>query len=378
MSSATDIVPESTGTAGAGTRIKINGVSKRYTGATALDSIDLTVEPGEFLTLLGPSGSGKTTLLNLIAGFTDLSEGTIEIDGEEVNNIPSHRRGLGVVFQQYALFPHMSVADNVGFPLKQRKVAKAERMDRVAEALRTVGLGGYESRFPSELSGGQQQRVAFARAMVFNPRALLMDEPLGALDKNLREKLQLEIKRIHQEVGRTFVFVTHDQEEALVLSDRIAIFNNGHIEQVGTSQELYERPATLFVATFMGESTVFRGAPAWQGDNWSLDFHGAQLTGRRAPFSGPAALVLRPESIKLAHDPAAVPDAHLRCPVTVTQSIYLGSGKKYELGLPDGSTGIARGGIVDGAGIQAGDRVLAHWDPERGALLPDTGEESIT
>lgn len=361
-----------------GTRIDIRNVSKHYAGSTAVEDIDLTIEPGEFLTLLGPSGSGKTTTLNLIAGFTDLSAGHIEIDGERVDNIPSHRRGLGVVFQHYALFPHMSVEDNIAFPLKQRKVPKAEQKRRVAEVLETVGLGGYENRQPAELSGGQQQRVAFARAMVFEPRALLMDEPLGALDKNLREKLQLEIKRIHQDVGRTFVFVTHDQEEALVLSDRIAIFNNGRIEQVGPSHELYERPRTLFVATFMGESTVLRGEPEWRGNEWTLGFHGAALRGTAEPFNGPAALVLRPEDIHLSSREDDIPAGHQYCPVTITQSIYLGSGRKFELALPDGSTGIVRGPLARGAGLEAGDQAFASWRPERGSPLPDTGSRSTT
>lgn len=363
---------------GPGTRIDITNVTKRYGDAAAVEDVTLTIEPGEFITLLGPSGSGKTTTLNLIAGFTDLTAGHIEIDGKRVDNIRADKRGLGVVFQHYALFPHMSVGQNIAFPLVQRKVARAEQKRRVAQALATVGLASYADRYPAELSGGQQQRIAFARAMVFEPRALLMDEPLGALDKNLREKLQLEIKRIHQEVGRTFVFVTHDQEEALVLSDRIAIFNNGRIEQVGASSRLYEAPQTLFVATFMGESTVFRGTPDWSGDEWTLGFHGAVLRGRRTPFAGPAALVLRPEHIRLARSAERVPPGHLGCPVTVTQSIYLGSGRKFELRLPDGSTGIVRGSLADGADIGAGEQAYAHWDPETGSLLPDTGEQSVT
>jgi putative spermidine/putrescine transport system ATP-binding protein len=205
-----------------------------------------------------------------------------------------------------------------------------------------------------------------------------MDEPLGALDKNLREKLQLEIKRIHQEVGRTFVFVTHDQEEALVLSDRIAIFNNGRIEQVGPSYELYEAPRTLFVATFMGESTVLRGVPEWRDGQWTLGFHGAVLRGSAEPFAGPAALVLRPEDIHLARHAEEIPAGHQHCPVTVTQSIYLGSGRKFELALADGSAGIVRGPLSRGAGLEPGDRAFAYWRPERGRLLPDTGTRSTT
>lgn len=364
---------------GAGTRIDIQGVTKRYAKSTAVDDVSLTIEPGEFITLLGPSGSGKTTTLNLIAGFTDLTSGSIEIDGQRVDNVPAHKRGLGVVFQHYALFPHMSVAENIAFPLQQRKIPRAEQKTLIAEALETVGLHGYEDRYPRELSGGQQQRVALARAMVFSPRALLMDEPLGALDKNLREKLQLEIKRIHQEVGRTFVFVTHDQEEALILSDRIAIFNNGKIEQVGTSAELYERPASLFVAKFMGESTVFRADVDAAGSDWSMDFYGTRLRGPAGrSVSGRAALVLRPEQLRVASKADEVPGGAVTVPVKVVQNIYLGSGHKYELRLADGSTGIVRTPLSESNELRPGDDALVYWSDQDGVLLEDSDLVSIT
>lgn len=242
-----------------------------------------------------------------------------------------------------------------------------------------MGLSGYEGRYPKELSGGQQQRVAFARAMVFDPMALLMDEPLGALDKNLREKLQLEIKRIHQEVGRTFVFVTHDQEEALILSDRIAIFNNGRIEQVGTSSDLYERPESLFVAKFMGESTVFKAAVDSNGRDWSMDFHGTTLNGpvtKTVPTKG--ALVLRPEQMRVVEHAVQVPQGSTMVPVTVIQNIYLGSGHKYELELPDGSTGIVRASREHGTTLVSGDRAWVYWTREHGVLLSDYDLVSIT
>jgi putative spermidine/putrescine transport system ATP-binding protein len=224
---------------GAGARIEAEGIWKRYGDVAACRDVNLTIEASEFVTLLGPSGSGKTTLLNIIAGFTKPTEGSLQVDGHDLTRTPSHKRDIGMVFQQYALFPHMTVAENVMFPLKQRKMPAAEAKQKVQLALQTVHLGDLGHRRPGQLSGGQQQRVALARAIVYGPRVLLMDEPLGALDKKLREWLQLEIKRVHREVGSTFVFVTHDQEEALVLSDRIAVFNNGGIEQVGTADELW-------------------------------------------------------------------------------------------------------------------------------------------
>ncbi|WGW12033.1 ABC transporter ATP-binding protein [Saxibacter everestensis] len=359
--------------AGAGTRIDIQNVTKRYPTSIAVDDITLRIEPGEFITLLGPSGSGKTTTLNLIAGFTDLSAGSVEIDGVRVDDVPAHKRGLGVVFQHYALFPHMSVAQNLAFPLQQRKIPKSTQADLVRAALETVGLKGYDDRFPRELSGGQQQRVAFARAMVFSPRALLMDEPLGALDKNLRERLQLEIKRIHQEVGRTFVFVTHDQEEALILSDRIAIFNEGRIEQVGASAELYETPTSLFVAEFMGESTVLRADVNANGHGWSMDFAGTTIGGTRpSQIQGPGAFVLRPEQLRVAANQQEVPFGADSVPVTVVQNIYLGSGHKYELRLADGSTGIVRSPREMSVDVRPGDDAFVYWAGGDGVLLEDT------
>ena len=214
---------------------------------------------GEFVTLLGPSGSGKTTTLRMIAGFTSPTGGSIEIDGQDMTRVPPHRRDVGMVFQNYALFPHMTAAQNVAFPLRMRKQSRAEIDRRVGDALDLVKLRHLADRYPRQLSGGQQQRIALARAVVFEPRLLLMDEPLGALDRKLREALQLEIIRISRELGATVLYVTHDQEEALVMSDRIAIFNEGRIEQLGSGEDLYDRPASLFVADFIGESNILRG-----------------------------------------------------------------------------------------------------------------------
>ena len=225
----------------------------------AVDSVSLDIAPGEFLTLLGPSGSGKTTTLMMLAGFEIPSDGEIYVDDTAIAAIPPYKRNIGMVFQNYALFPHMTVGENIAFPLKMRGLSKSEIARMSKEALELVKLPGYEGRYPRQLSGGQQQRIAVARALVFNPRVLLMDEPLGALDKQLRESLQLEIKSLHDQLGVTIVYVTHDQQEALVMSDRIAVMNNGRIEQIGSPVALYDQPQSRFVASFIGESNFLSG-----------------------------------------------------------------------------------------------------------------------
>src|ERR1700761_91584 len=245
--------------AGQGASVALNNLEKRFDGVGAVRGISLDIQSGEFLTLLGPSGSGKTTTLMMIAGFETPSAGDIAIDGTSVVAMPPHRRNIGMVFQNYALFPHLTVAENIGFPLKQRGVPKAERTKLVGEALELVHLPGYGGRYPRQLSGGPQQRVALARAIVFQPRLLLRDEPLGALDKQLRENLQLEMRRLHADLGITFIYVTHDQEEALTMSDRIAVMHEGLIAQIGCPEELYDRPCNRFVAAFIGESNFLPG-----------------------------------------------------------------------------------------------------------------------
>jgi len=239
--------------------LHIAGLSKRYGDFVALAPTQLDVARGEFLTLLGPSGSGKTTLLSLIAGLTQPDEGRVLVDGIDVTHGAPYERDIGMVFQNYALFPHMSIAENIAFPLKMRKVSAAESRRRVMEVLDMVHLPHVAQRLPRELSGGQQQRIALARCMVYRPAIILMDEPLGALDKKLRDQMQLEIKRIHRELGTTIVYVTHDQEEAMTMSDRICLMNGGAIEQLGAPQDLYFRPRTLFVADFLGESNLLEG-----------------------------------------------------------------------------------------------------------------------
>src|SRR5919197_6034910 len=286
-----------------GASLELKDLRKHYADQVAVDGIDLQIAPGEFVTFLGPSGSGKTTTLNMIAGFTDLDAGEILMDGRPIGRLRPHKRDIGVVFQHYALFPHMTARGNVSFPLRQRRMARRDVARRATEALDLVGLGDYCDRYPRQLSGGQQQRVALARAIVFNPRVLLMDEPLGALDKKLREALQLEIKRVHREMGITFIYVTHDQEEALGLSDRIAVFNRGRIEQVGRVDELYESPQSLFVAEFIGESNRLRGQYRANGSGGILECHETRLrvADRRqaVPDGADAVLVVRPEHIQV-------------------------------------------------------------------------------
>ncbi|WP_431896189.1 ABC transporter ATP-binding protein [Nonomuraea sp. bgisy101] len=350
--------------------IQLTGLTKTYHDFVAVDDVSLSIEPGEFMTLLGPSGSGKTTTLNIIAGFVRQTSGELTVDGTSIGSTPPHKRDMGMVFQHYALFPHMTVAENIAFPLKQRKVPKAKRAEMVEAALATVHLGDFGHRYPRELSGGQQQRVAVARAIVYNPRVLLMDEPLGALDKKLRDWLQLEIKRIHAELGTTFVYVTHDQDEALVLSDRIAVFNKGRIEQVGPAAELYERPKTLFVAKFLGESTVLRGP---------VSDHGIGVCARHLHVQGgieakDGALVVRPERLAVRKPGHEAEPGWNALPGTVTGEIYLGSSRKLELQLPDGSPALVReqaGGLSE---ARVGDEVTLTWRVADSVLLPDESD----
>jgi len=286
---------------------------------TAVDGIDLEIADGEFFSMLGPSGSGKTTTLRMIAGFELPTEGRVLLQGVDVTQRPPFERDVNTVFQDYALFPHMTVGDNVAYALMIRKVAKAERERRVADALAMVRLTGYEKRRPGQLSGGQRQRVALARALVNRPRVLLLDEPLGALDLKLREEMQIELKAIQQSVGITFIYVTHDQEEALTMSDRLAVFNRGRIEQVGSPADVYERPATRFVAGFVGTSNLLTGAVA------------EAIFGRSGTFT------VRPEKIRLAEPgyPVAADESSSLC--TVRTVVYLGSDTRYTVALQAGS-----------------------------------------
>ncbi len=307
--------------------IELDGLRKVFPGsvAPAVDDLNLHVEAGEFITLLGPSGSGKTTTLMLLAGFETASSGSIRLDGRPIDALPPHKRDMGVVFQSYSLFPHMTVEQNVGFPLSVRSVAAAQARDRVAAALDKVHLRHLAQRRPQQLSGGQQQRVALARALVFEPRVVLLDEPLSALDKKLREEMQLEIRRLHRELGVTMVFVTHDQAEAMTLSDRVAVFNQGRIEQVATPQQLYDAPANPFVAGFVGDNNMLSGQAQ---SLTSLRLPDGQCLSARAagtPLRGtPATLCLRPEHLRVATDTRPAAPAENQLQATLLDAIPLG------------------------------------------------------
>src|SRR5215472_232710 len=330
-----------------GAAVLLEKVSKRFGSVTAVDGVSLAIEPGEFITLLGPSGSGKTTTLMMIAGFDHPTAGEIYIDGTPLVGVPAYRRGIGMVFQSYALFPHMTVAENVGFALKQRGIGRTVIAERVAETLEIVRLGGYEGRYPRQLSGGQQQRVALARAIIFRPRVLLMDEPLSALDKKLREELQLEIKRLHQQLGITFIYVTHDQREALIMSDRVAVMNEGRIEQAGSPSDLYDRPANRFVAGFVGESNFLDGEVVEvRGREVSVQIAGATLTAisDRTPAIGArVALAVRPEKIEFRDGAAAGAQARSNTLSALVRDVtFVGEMHRYVLEIAPGLTLVAK------------------------------------
>ena len=357
----------------------LRALTKHFGSAVAVDGIDLDVRPGEFLTLLGPSGSGKTTTLRMVAGFMAPTSGSIEIGGSDMTRVPPHRRDVGMVFQNYALFPHMTAAENVAFPLRMRRRPGTEIKKRVGEALDLVKLGSFGDRYPRQLSGGQQQRIALARAVVFEPRLLLMDEPLGALDRKLRESLQLEIIRVSRELGATVLYVTHDQEEALVMSDRIAIFSMGRIEQLGSGADLYDRPASLFVADFIGESNILRGryevdgnAGGWMTRDEARWRVGAASASRSDVDPGAAAaLVVRPERMRVLSD-GATADGLNTTDATVDEVLYLGPDIKYQLALPWGQrVSIREPRDVDARELQRGDRVRIGWKVEDGLLVAD-------
>jgi spermidine/putrescine ABC transporter ATP-binding subunit len=345
-------------------------LTKRYATTTAVDAIDLEVGRGEFLTLLGPSGSGKTTTLMMVAGFTPPSEGEILVDDRPITGMAPEHRNIGVVFQNYALFPHMKVFDNVAFPLKMRGRPQAAIRAQVERTLDMVHLTGLGDRLPRQLSGGQQQRVALARALVFDPGLLLMDEPLGALDRNLREQMKLEIKRIHSDVGVTVLYVTHDQEEALTMSDRIALMNRGRIAQLGTAEDLYERPASRFVANFIGESNLLEGRVE-ASDGGAVFVHGG---GVRLPVSpGPrvfrpgesCTLMVRPEKIALG------PGEAEGLPGTVETVVYVGEFTRYRVGVaPEVVIGVKTPNTQAVVRAKPGDSVRLRWAAADAYLVP--------
>jgi spermidine/putrescine transport system ATP-binding protein len=361
--------------------IELVGVEKEFTGGghdiRAVEHVDLRIAEGEFFSLLGPSGCGKTTTLRMIAGFEEPTSGQILLHGRDMVGVPPFRRDVNMVFQQYALFPHMDVFENVAFGLRRKKVDKVEIRRRVAEALALVELEGREKRKPRQLSGGQQQRVALARALVNRPRALLLDEPLGALDLKLRQAMQLELKRIQREVGITFVYVTHDQEEALTMSDRLVVMNAGRIEQLGTPRELYEHPATRFVANFIGTSNTLTGRLERRGEAWGLAGLGPDqrvlvADAGHAREGEDVELAVRPEKIVLrtGHDPP--PPDHSALRVKVHEVVYLGTSTQYRT-VTDGGDAIAvyrqNASATPGADVLAGQVGWLEWPPEHSYVL---------
>lgn len=343
-------------------KLVLEGLSKRYGTFTALEPTNLTVEDGEFLTLLGPSGSGKTTLLQMISGLTEPTEGRLFIDGVDWTHKPINQRGMGLVFQHYALFPHMTVAENVAFPLQMRKLPEAELKARVDETLKKVQLESFSHRFPKELSGGQQQRVALARCFVFRPRLILMDEPLGALDKALRENMQLEIRRLHKEFGTTIIYVTHDQEEALVMSDRICVMNHARVEQFGAPQQIYADPETLFAATFIGHSNVIKGKRLSVSNETAVirtangDFRGGFSARDRTTED--VALIVRPEQMRVGRAPSEEFDS---VSGRVHDLVYVGAETRLMLTLPDETEIMVRHDPASGGMPAIGDEVTVHW-----------------
>jgi putative spermidine/putrescine transport system ATP-binding protein len=356
--------------------LELRGISKGYGTVMAVEDLSLKLSKGEFLSLLGPSGSGKTTTLLMIAGLLQPSAGEILLDGRPVTPLPPYKRNIGVVFQNYALFPHMTVARNIAFPLTMRGIARDQIDERVRSVLKLVGLPDHGGRYPRQLSGGQQQRIALARAMVFEPPILLMDEPLGALDKKLREQMQLEIKRLHRELGMSIIYVTHDQEEALVMSDRIAVFNLGRLEQVGAPTELYERPATRFVAEFIGESNIFPGTAGASAEGFCvLEAPGVRLraVATRPLAAGARAVVsVRPERIHLhvGEPPAGVENGVAG---RVVEVIYLGRSRKYVIRTDAGAEVVTLQQARSGAepAFDVGDAIGLHWRAEDATVLPD-------
>jgi len=363
--------------------VGVRGLTKRFDGRSrrgqraesvvAVDAIDLDVGDGEFFAMLGPSGCGKTTMLRMIAGLEFPTAGTIEIFGEPVADVPANRRPVNTVFQQYALFPHMTVADNVGFGMRMQKVAKADQLRRVGEALDLVRMGGLEARMPAELSGGQQQRVALARALVNRPRVLLLDEPLGALDHKLRVEMQGELKALQRELGITFVFVTHDQEEALTMSDRIAVMRDGQILQLGSANDVYERPADRFVADFIGQINLLEGTVA-DGSTVALAT-GARVTadvGGR-PAGSPVAIAIRPERLHLADgDDAAIAPGQ-QVDGVIAAITYLGNASIVTVSIEWTELTVR---IPAGIAVPApGSPVSLRWDPDALIVLGDDRPE---
>jgi len=348
--------------------VKFAGVEKTYDGKTlVVRDLNLDIQAGEFLSLLGPSGSGKTTTLMMLAGFESPTAGEIFLNGKPITRTPPHKRNFGMVFQNYALFPHMTIADNVAYPLTVRKLGKAEREAKVLRALEMVQMDNLSARYPGQLSGGQQQRVALARALVFDPQLVLMDEPLGALDKQLREHMQLELKELHRKLGLTFVYVTHDQSEALTMSNRVAVFNDGAIQQIDAVTQLYETPANSFVAGFVGDNTAFRGVVTdTSEDKCQVQFPcGSTLSGINVNAVGKASKVqacIRPERIQ-AHFGDDRPTSNC-LQASVRDVIYLGDHLRLRCHVASQEDATVKIALDSQSVPQAGAPVWLHLPPE--------------
>jgi spermidine/putrescine transport system ATP-binding protein len=348
-------------------------VTKRFGDLTAVDDVSLAIPGGEFFSLLGPSGCGKTTMLRMIAGFEDPTAGRILLDGVDVSYVPPTRRDVNMVFQAYGLFPHMTVADNVAFGLRIKRVPRGQTTERVREMLRTVRMDQLADRRPGQLSGGQQQRVALARALVNRPAALLLDEPLGALDLKLRKEMQLELKDIHSRTGTTFVYVTHDQEEALTMSQRIAVMRQGIVEQVATPRELYERPASAFVAGFIGTSNLLTLRPgAWRDGLAVVELGGGERIVAPDPgHRGPLRIVVRPEKMRLGGEPRDERSSFVSG--VVSDVVYLGSTTQVVLELRNDErvTVYQLNDSLEGAGPRIGEHVFVHWAAQDSFVVPE-------
>lgn len=349
--------------------INFDAVSKSYGDVKVIDGLNLGINRGEFVSLLGPSGSGKTTMLMMLAGFEAPTGGKILVDGKRVDHLPPHARNMGVVFQNYALFPHMSIADNVAFPLKMRGIPKSEIKTKVERALDMVKLSAVSARKPAQLSGGQQQRIALARALVFEPEVVLMDEPLGALDKQLREHMQLELRTLHKSLGLTVVFVTHDQNEAITMSDRIAVFNAGKIEQIDTPEAIYSKPTTTFVAQFIGETNLLSGSISESTANGSVielsdGTRVVERAGRTFNRGDSIILSVRPEALSIGHG-AANTNA---LPATIDDLVFQGDHTRVH--LTSGATKLAARVAGASHGFQVGQQTHVYFAPEACAVVP--------
>jgi len=353
-----------------GTHVALNRVSKCYDGVTVLEDVDMQVEKGEFVSLLGPSGSGKTTTLMIVAGFERPDGGTVHIAGQPVTAVPAHRRDQGIVFQQYALFPHMTVRRNLEFPLTMRGLDRAEIARRIGETIEMMGLSGMEERSPQQLSGGQQQRVALARAIIARPPVILMDEPLGALDRNLRDRMKIEIKRLQRELGLTVLYVTHDQDEALVMSDRIAVMAGGRIVQIDTPERVYRHPRNAFVASFMGRTNLIEASIRANMVTIEPDFGFALRDAPAVDVAEQATLSLRPERIQLAREPGD--EGHIWFAATVEDMTFFGSERHYAV-RAGGQRLVSRQLCSADVVFLPGERICIGWRPDDVTIL--AGEE---